>query len=570
MKANTAVEPGRMLSSGWVIIVRLILYMVVVGFFLQYIYFGEKGQFYRPGATVAELAAAFLFNLAIMLLGRHSRRLSQLVALTYVVDLMALTHVILASGGFNSVLIPYYLPILVMAAAVLPRRLTAAFPSMATLGVAYIGLAHLQVTMGKIEPIAGMYPDEVLNSLRYSHPHTIVSTMLILSVVFFVVSYLSGILSDRLFTAQRLNAEVLSSMKEGVAVVDPRGILLYVNSEFTRIFPEAWLGGDFSGTAKLLFGTSGEGFSFADILQHDLSETMTVVREARPGETRPPVEIRISGIRMRGRNGPYTLVFLVSDLTLRRRVEKAERSLERFSAISTMAAGLAHEIRNPLASLRSAIQEIGGTFPDDSQNRVLTDVVIAESDRLDGIIGRFLDFSREGRLRLGKCRLGPLLEEVRTMVSRDRETEFGLRVNGDPEVVCDSDRMVEVFLNLALNAAQAAPEKGGRVDMILGQAERDGALGVEVLFLDNGPGINEGDLPHLFEPFFSCKSGGTGMGLPLARKQVGMHGGDIDAANRPEGGACFRMWIPLEPPATDPGRGATRVLHSRRLASVRR
>lgn len=560
MSAGMEAPFGRMWSLGWIVIVRSILYMVVVGFFLQYIYFGEKGQIYRPNAAVSNLLLAFFLSLAVLYLGAHSRRSNQLIAIVFVNDIWVLTWVILSSGGFNSVLIPCYLPILAMATAWLPRRFTAVFPSMATLGISYIGIAHLEVALGRTEFLTNLYPPEILNSLRYTHAHATVATMLILSVIFFVVSYLSGIISDRLFLEQQLNGEVLSSMKEGVAVVSRKGLLIYSNSEFRRLFPVARLGRDFSGVAEQLLGSEEDDLPLSLLLMSDMFDMVTINRE-NSSRSGPPLEIRISGLQMRGRHELYALVFLVSDLSLRRRMEKAERNLERFSAISTMSAGLAHEIRNPLSAMRSAIQEIGVSFPEGSDERALADVVMAESDRLDGIIGRFLDFSREGHLRLSKRRLAGLLRDLVTMISHRPDgagLEIDLRVENDPEITCDADRIMEVFFNLALNAAQEVPRPGGKLEIRLGSAEKDGFAGVEVLFLDNGPGINEDEVQFLFEPFFSSKQSGTGMGLPLSRKQVTMHGGDIDAFNRPGGGACFRVWLPAAPPNREPRRGATK------------
>lgn len=570
MAAGMNAPFGRMWSLGWMIIVRLILYMVVIGFFLQYIYFGEKGQIYQPDAAVTNLLLAFFISLAVLYAGARSQRVNQLIAIVCVNDLWVLTWVTLSSGGFNSVLIPCYLPILVMATAWLPRRLTAVFPSMATLGISYIGIAHLEVALGRSEVLTGLYPPEILNSLRYTHAHAIVATMLILSVIFFVVSYLSGIISDRLFIEQQLNAEVLSSMNDGVAVVSRKGVLIYSNSEFRRLFPHAKLGHDFTTAATQLLGDDDDDLPLSLLLSSEMSDTVTINRE-NSNRAGPPLEIRVSGLQMRGRHELYALVFLVSDLSLRRRVEKAERNLERFSAISTMAAGLAHEIRNPLSSMRSAIQEIGASFPEGSDERSLADVVMAESDRLDGIIGRFLDFSREGHLRLSERRLGGLLADLVTMISHRPEgegVEIDLVIENDPEILCDSDRVMEVFFNLALNAAQEMPRPGGKLEIRLGSAKKDGFSGVEILFLDNGPGVDEKEAQFLFEPFFTSKHGGTGMGLPLSRKQVTMHGGDVDVHNRPEGGACFRVWLPVTPPGRNARRGGGTKRYSVRARST--
>lgn len=553
--------PHKMWSLWWVVIIRVILYLVIIGFLLQYIYFGEKGEFFHPDRAILELVAVFFLNLLVITLGGNTRYVNQCMATTFVLDLAVLTRVILASGGFNSVFIPYYLPVLVMASVWLPRSYTAVFPSMATLGVAYVGFAHLSVMLGEMDWLAFIYPRGLLlYTVRYSLPHTVVSTMLILAVLFFVVSYLSGMLSDKLFVEQRLNAEILSSMQEGVAVVDAKHRLIYVNSEFVRIFPEADGATSFDAVTPAVFHPEIDGVTLERLLGNAARSGIVITRERNDLEGRPPLEIHISGISLRGKRNVYGLIFVVSDLTVRKRMEVAERSLERFSAISTMAAGLAHEIRNPLASLRSAIQEIGESFPENSQNRILADVVMAESDRLDGIIGRFLDFSREGKLRTVETRLGTILHNLKTILehdSRTGDTVINVDVAADPDVVCDPDRLKEVFFNLALNALQAVPAVGGRLDIRLDVGDKGFTPGVEILFSDNGPGIDDQLASRIFEPFFSSKKHGTGMGLALSRKQVALHGGDIEYVNLAEGGTCFRVWLPLQPGT--PAKSGTRV-----------
>ncbi len=434
MDAQAARGGGRFWSLGWVIGIRLVLCLVIAGFLLQHIYFGESWRIYRPSEAIAFLGMVFLLNLAIVAAAATDSRRDFMVALTFVLDLAVLTWIILVSGGYGSVFTTYYLPYLAMASVCLPRRYTAVFPSIATLGTAYVGLAHLLFSVGEEVLLLRLYPEGITLVLRSLPSQAVVATMLVLAVIFFVSSYLSGVVGNRYFA-------------------------------------------------------------------------------------------------------------------LRQRMEEAERNVERFSAISTMAAGLAHEIRNPLAALRSAIQEIGESFTEGDQNRILAHIVMAESDRLDRVIGRFLDFSREGELHLARLRLKPLLEDVRALVLHGKYAEdfrIDLEVRDNPEIICDADRIKEVCLNLALNAVQAMPGPGGRLTIKTMAAARGAVPGLSILFMDNGPGIGEDVLVHLFEPFFTSKANGTGMGLPLSRKQVNMHGGDIEAGNNPGGGAWFRVWLPLE------------------------
>ncbi|MCD7896942.1 MAG: ATP-binding protein [Planctomycetaceae bacterium] len=556
-----------MWSLGWVVMIRLILYLIIIGYFVHHMYFGDSARFYRPGQLVCIMVAALVVNLLILFLGRNSRWLDQCIAFTYAFDLTVLSRVILASGGFTSIFIPFYLPILVMAAALLPRRLTALFPSIATLGIACIGAGYAQAGIQDEHPELTFYDPGILQTLPPADWHTVVATMLILTVLFFVVSYLSGVLSERIFIEQRLNEEVLSSMMEGVMVVAADGKVLYVNDEFLRLFPEAGAGGDLQSFATTIF--PADDLPDLQSLQENKRDDALVIHSDGNAETgRAPFEARVSGLRLGRDENFHGLLFLVSDLSLRKRMEKAERNLERTTAISTMAAGLAHEIRNPLASLRSAIQEIGESFPVDSQNRMLVGVVLSESDRLDRVVGRFLDFSREERLRLKKRRLGGLLKEIVEVVRMRDDAgnlDMHVTVKADPEVESDSDRLAEVFINLSLNSLQALDGRSGRLDIGLDSKTENGTEGVEITFRDNGPGLTPAAEERMFAPFFTEKPSGTGMGLAIARKQISLHGGELEGKNRPEGGAEFRIWLPLVQTVNAPHRhgGTTRYLMDR-------
>lgn len=537
----------RMWSLKWVVILRLVVYAVMVGFIVQYMYFGSGGGLYRPRLMIAVLAGISVLNLLLFPLVSNSRHVKQLIVASYLLDLVVITLVILTSGGFGSIFVPYYLPVLIMAPAWLPRRYTAIFPSVATLGAAAIGTIHLLGSANHAPVAAAVLPRQLVLSLKNYPGHSVVVNMLILTLLFFVVSYISGYLGKNLMLEQRLNSEILLSMRDGVAVVDGKGVLVYANSEFFNIFPEASGEIDFWRIADGIFHSPDERRTLELLMRERNLDSFMLTRERDPYVDRPPFEMRVSALSLWGEDNVYGIVLLVTDLSLRRRAETAERDLERFSGISTMAAGLAHEIRNPLASLRSAMQEIGEAFPEGSPNRVLTDVAMSESDRLDGVIGRFLDFSRESRLFPTPVRLAPLLETVKTLIMKSgRDIEVRLTVRDDPTVICDADRIKEVFLNLALNASQAVSEKGGVVNIELSNSTDRLASGVEILFKDNGHGIAPEDLSHLFEPFFSRREGGTGMGLSISRKQIEMHGGDISAANLLGGGACFAVWLPLK------------------------
>lgn len=527
--------------------VRLLLYLVAVGFVLQrmYLYANGPGELYSPRGVIAALLVILAINFSLVPFMAKSRRIDAFVTCLFISDLIAITCVVLASGGFKSIFITYYLLILVISSLSLPRRYTAIFPSVATLGIAVVGGAHL---IADADGGNRLFTRGYSDTLADVTAPAVVADMLLLALLFFIVAYLAGVVGDNLTFEQRLNAEILANMVEGVAFMDNKGTLVYGNPEFHRLFPGAARANGVDAFAQAVLGASRNGLASIKAMTESSGEAFIATSDRDEKQNRPPVEIRVSKLFVEGGGKKWGLFFLATDLSPRLRIEAAERSVERFSAISTMAAGLAHEIRNPLASVRSAMQEISAIFLPGSQNRTLVDLVMAESDRLDGIIGRFLNFSRDEPLALSRVRVGRLLEDVKTLVERSGHApgaEIRLVIEDDPGIVCDADRLKEAFLNLGLNAAQFLPRQNGRLVITLGETRERLVPGVAIEFLDNGPGIDPADMANIFAPFFSRRDGGTGMGLAFARKQIEAHGGVIDAENAPGGGGLFRIWLPL-------------------------
>ncbi|MDR0361862.1 MAG: hypothetical protein LBJ46_04135 [Planctomycetota bacterium] len=537
---------GQILKFRALVVVRSLLYLMAIGFIIQRLFFHGDSGLYGPKVVAGALFVVLAVNISLIPLMTSGGRMNLFMAALFVSDIAAITCVVLASGGFRSLFVTYYLLILVIASLWLPRRYTALFPSVATLGLAAVGAVHILANQQESAP--GPLPREFAAMMRDVGFSAAVSDMLLLALLFFIVAYLAGVVGDSLTLEQRLNSAILGNMGEGVAFVDHRGRIMYRNAEFDRLFPEADAAVDLDGLSMGMFGTASNRSPLAGLVAGKAGESFILTTEADDASGRPPAEIRATRLSLDGGPRRIGLFLLVIDLSPRLRMAAAEKSVERFSAISMMAAGLAHEIRNPLASVRSAVQELMASFPGDSQERVLADLVLSESDRLDGIITRFLSFSRDEPLSLAPTHIGEILREVRALLVR-RDEAFMVRVEldvgEDPEVICDADRLKEVFLNLGLNALQLARGDDPALEIGMRRSVFHLLPGVSVVFADNGPGIDPDDLPDVFQPFYSRRRGGTGMGLALARKQVEAHGGTIMAANRPSGGAEFTVWLPL-------------------------
>jgi two-component system sensor histidine kinase HydH len=228
---------------------------------------------------------------------------------------------------------------------------------------------------------------------------------------------------------------------------------------------------------------------------------------------------------------------------------------ERLAALGQMAAGLAHEIRNPLGSIKGAaqvLQPIGQTT-DDSPTKEFLEIIVEEVDRLNKIVSQFLDYARPYRGDQNPLDVNDvvrktlqLLEKEEGAVKIEISTNF---VEGLPPVRADAEQLRQVFLNLTLNAVQAMPHGGKlQVQTSLRRSTRRGAAAafLEVRFRDTGVGIPTGDLKNLFIPFFTTKDKGTGLGLPISQRIMENHGGTIEVRSQPGAGSTFTVLLPVE------------------------
>jgi two-component system, NtrC family, sensor histidine kinase HydH len=200
------------------------------------------------------------------------------------------------------------------------------------------------------------------------------------------------------------------------------------------------------------------------------------------------------------------------------------------ATIEDMVSVIAHEVRNPLAAIKSALQVVERRIPHGAEQRVLADV-IERVDALDALVDELLLFSETPTLRPCPLPLEPLVDQVVRTLSARLDTRCRVTVTAPlPLVNGDAALLRTVFLNLLTNAAHASGARGS-TQITLSPA----AAGVVVAISDEGPGFAEGAGAAEFRPFFTTKARGTGLGLPTARRLVQLHGGDITIDSRPTG-----------------------------------
>jgi signal transduction histidine kinase len=234
---------------------------------------------------------------------------------------------------------------------------------------------------------------------------------------------------------------------------------------------------------------------------------------------------------------------------------------DRLAALGQMAAGLAHEIRNPLGAIKGAAQFLqpeAGQKPgeaglDAAGTKEFLNIIVEEVNRLNNIVSQFLDYARPYRGEQEPLEVNDVARKTLQLLTKESAGK-GIEVvpslvDGLPPVRADAEQLVQVFLNLSLNALQAMPD-GGRlfVSTAIRRATRRGAAAafLEVRFRDTGVGIPPGDLRNLFIPFFTTKEKGTGLGLPISQRIIENHGGTIEVRSQPGMGATFTVLLPVE------------------------
>jgi signal transduction histidine kinase len=232
---------------------------------------------------------------------------------------------------------------------------------------------------------------------------------------------------------------------------------------------------------------------------------------------------------------------------------------QRLSAMGNLAAGVAHEVRNPLNAISIGLQRLRLEFsPSDPAARgeyaQLARIIEAEVARLNTILERFLTLARPLALSLTVEPLSPVLAEVLGLLTPQAEKQ-GIRILQDlrlegVRVSLDRDQLSHAVMNVLLNAIQAMPE-GGTLTVTAERRTADGGGATACIAIaDTGPGIPAAHLDRIFEPYFTTKAEGTGLGLALVHKIVEEHGGRIQATTRSQGGACVEIALPIADAAT--------------------
>jgi two-component system nitrogen regulation sensor histidine kinase GlnL len=350
--------------------------------------------------------------------------------------------------------------------------------------------------------------------------------------------------------------DLLGSLQDAIVVVDSGGRIRSVNQ-----------------AAEELIGLSAPPLNdrpFEQAFPHDRPLQELVRKTLESGRTRTDFDARLTrldgsqvvvsavGSLIRDAGGEARgVVLALRDQTRIRDLEERLSRSDRLAALGTVAAGVAHEIRNPLAGLRGAAQLLEGESDFPPAFKEYTSVIIKEVDRLAAIVETLLSFASPRAPVLRPCNLHQILDSLLFLEQaplRDRGVSVQRVYDPQlPEILADPAEIRQLFLNLIRNGVEAMPG-GGELTLRTRyerSSQRCGGLSVAVAeIIDQGAGFDPEIERHLFTPFFTTKEGGTGLGLAICLRIVEDHGGAMEAASQPGKGSSFRVMLPL---AKQPG-----------------
>ena len=500
------------------------------------------------GARI-EISFLYLLNAAaLLLLGFHTtvgRRLNPRIeaSLQLSGDLAIVTVLVYASGGPDSVFNFLYLVVIGAAAFLLYRP---GGVLIATLGAILYGSVVQLLAYGVLPP-PPLAPSVDWSTARVRYG--LIITIAGFYGVAFMVSYLSEKLraarqelelrQKALHRLQNLYGNVIATMSSGLMTTDSNHRVTFVNRA----------GGDLLGIDP----ATAAGRSVADLGFVFPDEWETIRARAGKRESyRGECETDRRGFRqilgyslrtLREPDGEGTLI-LFQDLTDMKKLERRARFNEQLAAVGELAAGIAHEIRNPLASISGSVQVLSNELSVGSAERRLMEIIVSESNRLSKILADFLRFVRPQERRVAEFDVARTVAEVMEIFRLSDEVSDAHTIELDvvPEsslVSGDRDQVRQIVYNVAKNAVRAMAAGG---TLTVKGREEDGWYSIR--FTDTGRGMSEEELSRLFTPFSTAFDGGTGLGMAIVRRIVEEHGGAIDAESRPGEGTTVTVLLP--------------------------
>ncbi|MGC2694255.1 MAG: ATP-binding protein [Candidatus Angelobacter sp.] len=449
-------------------------------------------------------------------------------------DLAFATGVVYLTGGIDTFFNFLYPLVIIVASILLPR-----YWAYLTAAVSFICFgALLELSFFDRIPSFQTSPRGDLKSLQV--------VVLVNFFAYLAVAHLSSALaaklrqagaelrdkSGELLSLQALHENVIHSIRSGLITADLEGRITLVNAPGQKLLER---------TASSVYGRHISDLFVDRLPSLESLSARCEVRGLTPGGREKTFDMNVTALIV-PEQGTIGYVYTFEDRTELRRLEAEVRMRDRLAAVGRLAAGIAHEIRNPLASIAGSINVLSQVTPFNDEQKTLVNIITRESTRLNSIISDFLVYSREKSFKFSRMDLLPLLDDALVLLGNRSQTQelTIVRNYGVPQAFAaiDPDRMKQVFWNLLENAVRAMHGKG----TITVSARTEGNF-LRIGIGDTGPGIAPHLTEKIFEPFQSQFEGGTGLGLAIVYQIVHAHGAKIYVQSTLGSGAEFVLEI---------------------------
>jgi two-component system sensor histidine kinase PilS (NtrC family) len=542
-------QPIPISKRAWFLVLRLIITALLVGSSLVFL---RPIAFNYALMAIYSLLALVLFSYPLAAKNDSGSLIRSLIIALISSELLIEGLLVNHVGGNFSPFVLFFI-ITIVTASLFFRLLGSIF--VATLaGLLYalpIFFDLSPIYAGLIDPApmagTGMWSDEAFY------------TVFLHLCLFYFCAFISGYLAENLFlTSRELSKirletdEILEQMHSGLVTLDAQRRIIYFNQAASDIL----------GIDRRL----AKGNNIDDVFHSglkDFSRKLIGALHNRRSEMRGEINIRhpqkgiipigLSSSVLTDDEGMVRgVIGVFQDLTEAKKFEARLRASDRLAAVGRLAAGIAHEIRNPLASISGSVEVLKDDLQlSDGDDLQLLELILKESSRLNTILSDFLNFARVSRAALSRCNLTSAILEVVALSSVHQQPGQTIQITQNihrPNIFVggSEDQIKQILWNLILNSFQALGRKGRRIQITTGDAESaDGAQMVRLEIADDGPGISQDIREKIFEPFFSTKIDGTGLGLPIVARIVDCLGGRIELESSAEWNTVFAIYLPV-------------------------
>ena len=547
---------GRLLKTTLIRVIVLTLIIGSVYYFLRSLSFQLA-----LWPLLLILMSTYILN-AFVYLG--TRKGINVVHLTYpqlIWDIFVISELVYYTGGIDSPLIPLYFLVIYEASIFVGLRGSLIIAGQSS--VVY-GLMVWSQFKGIIP---AMLPTGWFSSSSYQF-QSIVINIYLYDSFFFLSAFVSGFLAERLrrkkeeleTTSHLLNRirldtdNIMRNMAGGLVTVDHEGKIVHFNPSAERIL--GCRAREVKGKlCRVIFDERlpDLGEKIMETLEKGRIHSRCEIFVKSRQHHLKPIGLTTALVQDEGgRTGGVVVNF--QDLTEVKRMEQLVRRADRLAAVGEMSAGIAHEIRNPLASISGAVEVLKETTSLAGENEKLMNLIIQESDRLNNIIGEFLNFARLKSATTTRVHLNTVVEDILSLINNHPKKHDKISIVNELgsdhiSVEFDEDQLKQLLLNLMINSLEAMPEGGilhiGRWSGNGNRPLRDENECVRIFIYDTGVGIDEAVRDRIFEPFVSTKKDGTGLGLSIVQRILECNGGNIEIESDKDNHVRFVISLPL-------------------------